>query len=39
MENKRDILDKKLSAIQLFLTLKIKKAVAKHRKIVRQKDK
>lgn len=39
MENKRDILDKKLSAIQLFLTLKIKKAVAKHRKIIRQKDK
>lgn len=39
MENKRDILDTKLSATQLFLTLKIKKAVAKHRKIVRQKDK
>lgn len=39
MENKRDILDTKLSAIQLFLTLKIKKAVAKHRKIIRQKDK
>lgn len=39
MENKRDILDTKISAIQLFLTLKIKKAVAKHRKIIGQKDK